>query len=172
MNRRFQGGFPGNGPRASIQPDMSQGEYLRRDFENNDIPFEDVIRLLDAKNLPPQIRQTPYSTMFTASNQTVLLIPSNPNRMSFTVAIIDTNSIPSQDLVMFSYGPPVPGFQVNNIGFGVPIAVNSSFSEGNGTVSIDDIYVIVGNLTHNLLVVGYEGLLAIESHSHNQTGNI
>lgn len=146
--------------RSSVQPDETQLGLQRRGAASGHVGFNDVLRYLNAKNVPPQLRQTPYIAKLDAIGQPKLLIPANPNRMSFIV------SYNGSDQIVFSYNFPV-GI-VN--GLGITVVTGSFFQEGNGTVSIDDIYVYTNNMADlDTPILGYEGVLAVESHLHNQT---
>lgn len=163
-HRRMRRGLGG------AQPDESS---MAQSLDRGHIPFEEVIALLNQRNIPPQLRQVPYVALQQPANSPVLLIPSNPNRMSF---IISTPGPPSETDTanyLFSYGFPLKDNLGNFIGIPISQNVSGLFQEGNGTVSIDDLYVFANNLTDATLAnfIGYEGVLAVESHLHNQTGS-
>jgi hypothetical protein len=151
---------------SSMQPDESQFSALRRGIRTGDVPFEQVVAYLNAHNLPPQLRQTPYVKVVTTTAP-ILLIPANPNRMSFVIGAIsaDANAQP-----LFGYNAPLQANfgGLNNVG--IPFGINTSYQEGNGTVSIDDIYLMLDATPQSAVCfIGYEGVLAIESHLHSQT---
>lgn len=150
------------------QPDMQGQNALRNRMRGHMVSFEKVIEYLDNKNMPPQLRQTPYVAQGVSVNKPTLLIPANPNRMSFIAAII--NGLPVDGQAYFSYGYPIKDGSTGNY-IGVPIAFAGTgfFQEGNGTVSIDDIYVFWSGSVATTIWLGYEGLLAVESHLHKQT---
>lgn len=151
--------------RPSYQPDEVSIKNVTR---GQNVPFDEIVSILDSRNVPPQLRQTPYAQLNVPNDTPVILIPANPNRMSFIVAA--TTGI-SGGLLWFSYGFPVR--DINGALIGIPISNDTPgfFQEGNGTVSIDDIYVFVteNDEGSNVNFMGYEGVLAIESHMSNQT---
>lgn len=170
-NRRNQGNEnndpqPGMRNFVNNQPDESSLSHLRGEMRGRMRSFDQVVKEVDARNIPPQLRQTPYlSPVMTVDNQPYLLIPSNPNRMSFLVSAPFNNG----GIYFFSYGYPVKS-GANYVGVPIANAASGFFQEGNGTVSIDDIYVFFnGNAGSNAAFIGYEGVLAVESHGHNQT---
>lgn len=152
----------------SFQPDEPA---LR--LQGKPVEFSQVIRSLRAKEQPPRLRNTPYIVSFDmlpgGANDTRLLVPANPDRMGITFGL-STLKTADLDTLFFSYGYPikftlVPGVSSFGIPFlgGMALGIDSVFAPGNGSVSIDDIYVTcVGDNTHPLTVICYESVLAIE----------
>jgi hypothetical protein len=151
---------------TSRQPDELQFERLRRRFADHFMPLEEVVALLDSKNVPPQLRHTPFVQVLaevTNANPPKLLIPANPARMGYMIV----NPSTSADL-WFSYGAPI--YQAG-VWLGTPIGKEDHFEESNGTVAIDDLYVWTTNSIGNVCL-GYEGVLAIESYNNQQLKNL
>jgi hypothetical protein len=157
---------PGPG---GYQPDIAQFGALARAVARGEIPFGDVISLLDNHNVPPQLKQTIFmKTIASAASPPALLIPTNKNRMSFIICFIDSGLV-SPSIVLLSYGAPA----APNIGIPI-LSPNNPYGESNGTISIDALYVSPFNNANNATtypatVFGWEGTLAIESHLHRQT---
>jgi hypothetical protein len=84
--------------------------------------------------------------------------------MSFVIGNPDGGA--NATTIFFTYGSPVP--QPVSF-FGMPIPAQETYQESNGSVSIDDIFVLVdiipavGQPGTNILA--YEGTLAIEGHN-------
>jgi hypothetical protein len=153
--------------RANVSPEAQQFAALARQFAHGNIPLDEVVAQLDNRNVPPQLKQVPFSvTLASASDTPKLLIKENKNRMGFLLAYTDTAL--TGGVVLFSYG----GRPAPNVG--IPLVDGVPYGESNGTVSINDIYIYPFNVganpaTYPLTVIGYEGTLAIESHLHVQT---
>lgn len=121
------------------------------------IPLEVVISRLDAKNLPPGVRNTPYLVSVAPGQGPQLLLPANPRRMAFLVSNPNSSGGGS-----FSYGPH-PTVDVAGDPLGVPLGDPGFYQEANGTVSLDDIYVWGSDGVHTFTFVAYEGVLAFET---------
>jgi hypothetical protein len=161
---RFGDPFPSSSSRGG-GPDQVALFHTRRGAQAREIPLSEVIRALDQANVPPQLRQVPFAKTITASNTPTLLIPANPNRMSWSIGNV------LQTPMFFSYNAP-GNFQVG-FPIGLPLPPDSIFQEGNGTVSVDDIYVWYGDASAlPAIVLGFEGTLAVESHLDRQAQNV
>lgn len=155
---------------TAFSPEAAIAAQLILAYQRGDIPFQEVVAALDNRNVPPQLKQTPFSvTLADGGAAPQLLIPENKNRMGWLIAFTDSNL--AAGVVFFTYGaPPAPGF-------GLPLFSGIPFGESNGTVSIDAIWVApAANLpnpaTYPITIIAYEGSLAIESHRHSQTRNL
>lgn len=126
--------------------------------ESNMVPFGFLVKLMQARNAPPQLRQTPRIYADKAGFTPFPLIETNPQRMSFIIA----NSNVSGENIFFSYGFPVS--TPNGALAGIELAGGQSYQEANGTISMDDIYV--WSDTPGGVILAYEGVLAIEG-KHN-----
>jgi len=146
----------------SEQPDQGNYSALRDKMRGNMENFDEIIKLLENRNIPPQLRQVPYVvTLASATTPPQILIPENKNRMSFLVAYVD-KALVSPSLCLITYGPP----PLPNVG--LPLLASTPFGESNGTISIDDIVITPYNSASNLIsypatVIGFEGTLAIEA---------
>ena len=162
-------GTPGRIRRGAFSPEALQFHELARAASRNEIPLAQVIAELDNRNVPPQLKQTPFMVTLASANDTPkILIPENRNRMSFIVSFFNS-ALANPSMVLLTYGPPpAPGI-------GIPIlSPNDPYGESNGTISIDAIVIAPFNnmnnkTTYPAVVFGYEGSLAIESHLHRQT---
>lgn len=97
-----------------------------------------------------QAEYTQYPFLGTLGPSPVLLIPRNTNRSNFYVINL-TGGTP----IFMSFGVTGnPGLM------GFPIAGNEWFSETNGVISINDIYISCGSST-TVSVLGYEGIPSI-----------
>lgn len=160
-------------PLPGPQPDeTARARYAHENRAGRMIPLAEVVALLDQRNLPPQLRQTLYVKGAVLKNTPVKILEENSNRMSFLVFM----PVATNGTFFYSYGFPSKGDDGNY--FGVPISVDGPGSQGesNGTVSIDAIWVFWQNTdvsqTETTIFGCYEGVLAIESHLHNQTRNL
>ena len=155
--------------RGAYSPEAAQFRRVAEGVARGEIPLSEVIAALDNRNVPPQLKQTPFMTVLQSVNDTPrILIPENRNRMSFLVSFIDS-SLASPSIVLLTYGaPPAPNV-------GIPLlSPNDPYGESNGTISIDAIWISPFNnmnnsATYPATIIGYEGSLAIESHLHRQT---
>jgi hypothetical protein len=142
----------------SVQPDETQFSILRQQFVGGMLPFECVIKLLQAKNSPPQVRQSVYQEYLTAVRKSVLLIPTNTKRLGFIIAN------PAASTIFFSYDVP---FNVELVGVsvpsGIPIPAGGFFIESNGLASVNDIYVFSNDaaLNYPAPIIGYEAVVTI-----------
>jgi hypothetical protein len=143
------------------QPDEIQLAELRHAIANNSVPLAEVIRLLQSRNAPAQLRNTPRTYTDVAGFTPSILIEANPNRLGWVLA----NCNQAANLY-FSYGYPIVstlallGIQY----LGIQIAPAGIYQESNGTISMDDIYV--WSDTAGGTALGYEGVLAIESKTN------
>lgn len=172
QNRRLGGmhEFPSDawpervGP--SFQPDQGSMAAVADSRIGKANSFNQQIELLDNRNVPPQLKQVPYTvTLNAATDPPQLLLPENKNRMSFIVVFTDSG-LGSPAVVLLTYGfPPLPGF-------GIPLVSLSTYGESNGTISIDEIWIapfnnVFNGPTYPIQIVAYEGTLAIESFKNN-----
>lgn len=152
-------GHPGEAATRPIVGYESQIAILRRKMARRRVSLERGIASLDLKNVPPQCHLATYTGQL-ITNIPQLLIPANPTRMSIIAAVSSNFS----GTAFLSYGYPV-----SNLGptpLGIPFYSDDFFEELNGTTSIDDIWVWTntGGGTSTVPVIGYEGILAIESN--------
>lgn len=151
--------FPQGGSNTeSVQPDETQFDYLRSQMVNGMLPYECVIKLMQAKNSPPQVRQSSYTCILTAANTPVLLIPTNNKRLGFVIANVAEKSI------AFSYdAPKTVTIGAGNISAGIPIPTLGFFIESNGLASVNDIYVFSNDatMTYPTTVLGFEAVVTI-----------
>lgn len=170
---RFKGfgmgpSLKGPNPSAPYNP-ASQSDEAIRGFrqagnDQNNVPFDVVVKNLDNANIPPQLREVPWLISLVSNNTPILLIPNNLNRMSYIIAA------PEGVDIYFSYGWPL-SFAGAPIGIFLP--AGSFYQEGNGTISIDDIYVWTTEYEDiDIGVLGYEGTLAVESNLQKNTQNV
>lgn len=159
-----------SGSWANDQPDMMDKSAFVERMRGKMVPFDDVIRYLDNKNVPPQLREVSYVQYNIGNNDVRLILPANPNRMGFILAQPQTANTATL-LASMSYGFPNKDNNGNFIGIPFANGGTGTFQEGNGTVSIDDIYVFCNGLDAEVTIsiLAYEGVLAVESHLHNQT---
>jgi hypothetical protein len=154
-------------PRAfgrAFDPSRSGDEIaqqnVRRQIARGVTPLEDVIDDLDARNLPPQLWQTPFPGFIKAYGVAgaILLIPANPaRRFGFTLS-----NFTGANLVMFSYGAPID--MGGGVGLGIP--VSPCFGETNGSISVNDIYMFCNDSTETypIAVGGWEGGISISGN--------
>lgn len=155
-----------------------QPDEIANQLEGIEVPFADVVRYLDSRNIGAQVRNTWYCSYYALAktNKPEILIPSNKNRMGFLVFNYEPISGTRNQ---FSFGPPIPykdPLSANNHWLGISIPTTSSVFpnnffplSNNGTVSIDDIYIIwdplsFGPGTKNSAIIGVEQLLAPEGY--------
>lgn len=146
---------------SNAQPDQAQfAEQRARELPENFQSIPQAQGALNNRNIPTQLRYTPFFILIERVANPVLLLPANPARCGY---IID--STVSATAVQFSFGYPVPGLGGNFIGLSIPVA--QPFQESNGSCSIDNIWVWSNNQADvGENVIGYEGVLAIESLQH------
>lgn len=123
------------------------------------VPFDVAVARLRARNLPPPLVQSPFVATLTAIQKPVLLIPRNKNRKSFFIAN------PNAASIGWSYGYPAGVFlRVTPQPLGAWVGSNGFFSEQNGSVSIDDVWVWADEsfATFPAPVLGYEGRPALQ----------
>lgn len=164
QHNRRRGNWPydaiGNGGSfvASVQPDETQFSTLRNEMVNGMLPFDCVLKLLQTKNSPPQVRQNVYQKYLTAVNIPVLLLPTNSKRLGFVVM----NPTASQMFMSYDY-PTNMQFGGAGVPLGIPIAANGYFIESNGLASVNDIYVwsLDTNLSYPAPFGGYEAVVTI-----------
>lgn len=150
-------GFGGSNT-VSRQPDEQQFRLLRDALINGMEPFDCIIKLLQTKNSPPQVRQNQYNCELTAVSKPVLLIPTNTKRMGFVITNLSGSEI------WFSYDYPA-SMQVAGAAtlIGLPIPTGAYFLESNGLASINDIYVWTNDAEadFNIGVGGFEAVVTI-----------
>lgn len=150
-------GFGGSNIRAP-QPDEAQFRLLRQQMFRGMEPFECIMKLLQTKNSPPQVRQNQYNCELTAAATPVLLIPTNNKRMGFVVTNLSGSEI------WFSYDYPAK-LQVAGAAtfLGLPIPSGAYFLESNGLASVNDIWVWTndGDADFNIGVGGFEAVVTI-----------
>lgn len=147
----------------TYQRDQAQLQDIRDALAAGVVPFDEVIRMLEAHNLPPQLVQGMHVRQIAAAgaNNAVDLVPKNPNRLSLVVS----NFLQVAPGVCFSFDKPavvsiVAGVQ---IGAGIPIDARSTYIESNGSVSINGVYVFCNDMTavFPVPVLAYEGTLSV-----------
>lgn len=138
-------------------PDQMVMARILRMAETNMVPFGLLISLMQARNAPPQLRQTPRLIVDATGFDPEILIETNPQRMAFTVS-----NVSGAANVFFSYGYPIT--TQNGAFAGIQLGPGQSYQEANGTISMDDIYA--WSDTAQAAILGYEGVLAIEG-KHN-----
>jgi len=139
------------------QPDQLVMARVQELVAEHLIPFDLAFRLLQARNAPTQLRQTPRMVLDVNGFTPQILIQNNPQRMSFTVT-----NVSQLGNVFFAYGDPVN--DTNGVFIGIELTPGQTFQEANGTVSTDDIFA--WSDTANVTILGYEGVIAIEG-KHN-----
>jgi hypothetical protein len=146
---------------GAFQPDEAAIASTNNQDAGGFIPFERASAWLNQRNIPPQLRQTPYTAFLKKTDpRATLLIPANPKRISWIIGNQNAD-----DALFFSYDYPVT---LNGGLVGLPVGMGGLFMETNGSVSVNDIYVFTLSEVP-VGVLGYEGVLAIESLQHNQT---
>jgi hypothetical protein len=120
------------------------------------VNIEKLLNYLTANNLPPQLVQATFVAQITAVNTPVRMIPKNKARQSLTVA----NHNSGVTGLVFSFDAPI---KLAGNYAGIPIAASSSYSESNGTVTLNDVWVSDLNVNDPFpfYVIGYEGTLSI-----------
>jgi hypothetical protein len=151
----------GRGFDSERKPDQQRTNALRQalaDFGIVDIGA--FLGQLDAKNLPPQLVQTNFPQFIAAVATPVLLIPKNIRRRSFQV-----NNFASLGDIVFSYDAPMQMATIAGTALfaGTPVPQKTYFQESNGSVSINDIWVVCNdpNATYPVPVWGVEGTLSL-----------
>jgi len=146
----------GRGSSPRIQDDEMSTALLRQALEEGIVPIDQILARLDARNQPPQLTQGKYLKFITAAATPVLLIPRNKRRQSLSISNFTDNG----DIVM-SYDFPDEFGQVY-AGNLIP-ASTPPFVETNGSVSMNDIYVVCNDTqaTFPIPVLGYEGCLSL-----------
>lgn len=156
----------------TFQPDESTQTLLKRQRR---VPFHDV-RL--QTNHPAKAVNVCYTQYFKTSvmadvfPQIRLLVPANPNRIGLgfggTARVLGVFGIRAFTL---SFGPPNPvGNAAGNQTWGFPIALtqqnqffrNLTFGPIGGTISIDDVYIILGSpIQSDIAILCYESVLSV-----------
>ena len=147
----------GQGYRPDMEGDQFAQEITRRGLARGVVPLDAVLDDLDARNLPPQLKQATYLAVIPAFGVpgSVRLIPQNPRRrFSFLVS-----NYLGKNNVLFSYGRPID----TGAGVGAGIPIGNYYQEANGAVSIDDIWVFCNDNseTYPFTMLGYEGGIEI-----------
>lgn len=143
--------------RPDMQADEISNEEIRRGVARGVVPFPTLLDDLDAKNLPPQLKQATFLAVISRFGVAgaVRLIPQNPTRrFSFVVS-----NFLGKNLVLFSYGKPID--TGSGIGAGLPIG--NYYQEQNGAISIDDIWVFCNDAgeSYPFTMLGYEGGISV-----------
>lgn len=152
-SRGYPPGYQGN-----VQQDIIDLENMRRGLAADGVvSFADLINDLDARNLPPQLKQATFLAVIPAFGVpgAVKLIPQNPvRRFSFVVS-----NFLGKNLVLFSYGKPVD----TGAGVGAGLPIGNYYQEQNGAISIDDIWVFCNdpNESYPFTMLGYEGGISV-----------
>lgn len=154
-------------PRGFAQPyypvpasEQTTIQRLMDIVDRNMIPIDRVIGELDSRNVPTQLEQAPFVVQITAAGpmNAQLLIPRNPNRMSFTISnfmgMLTANSL------CFSYDAPIQLAAALALCTPVP---PPSYQEFSGGVSASSIWVWSQSAadTFPFYVAGWEGTLSI-----------
>lgn len=165
---------------------MLQGDIVSARNANNgkSIPFTRALKSRGNVNTGTRVRNVPYAKNLNFPNDLntpKILIPANPNRISYVlpIPIPSVNSSPIFNLnflAYFSFGYPLkntgpwagnPGLPINQYGVIYPF-FNYVQDVGVGTISIDDIYVTIASVptptvtAFDVGFLGYEGTLAVE----------
>lgn len=146
------------GPTRSNQPDIQTLNSIENKLTKFELDFARVTKALFNKNTPTQIRQTPYNVTINVQGGLQLLLPANPNRVSFIVCAFQQLGGP----LYFTYDKQPHAL----IGLtpGVP------YQESFGGVSVNEIWVgsqAAGDVGG--IIFAYEGLPAIESLQNGVT---
>jgi len=133
---------------------------VRRGVGGGVVPMDEAVARATA-DIPPQLVQGSFLIQIkqfgTAGAQ--LLIPKNPNRLSFLVA-----NFWQANLLMFSFDQPIgAAIGAGSAGIGAGIPIGCQYQEQNGLVSINDIWVFCNDPAENypFPVLGYQGQLSI-----------
>lgn len=146
-----------------FQADQDQFAAERAGIAARSEPFTDVIQGLRSSNAPSQVRNTPYTVILTAPFVPKMIIPANPNRVSWLLT-----SRVFQNTMEWTYNFPVGNIGVAMIGNALP--AGGVFQENGGSVSVDEIWVFVTDSTSlPQTVLAYEGVLSVSSSNNNQT---
>jgi hypothetical protein len=165
---------PRGAPRAFDpvgQPDEVQLAQLKAACRENFVPLAEIVRRQNLSHRVARIRYTPYviQTAGVAGGQyqSGLLIPQNRQRFAWRIQAI---AVRFDTTIFVSLGAPM---NLNNpagapsVVYGFPLTgslTNASFSavSTNGTVATDDIYVTYNPVNGPFVIVGWEGVLALE----------
>lgn len=151
--RGYSPGYQGN-----VQQDIVDVENVRRGLaQAGVVSFPDLIDDLDARNLPPQLKQATFLAVITQFGVpgAQRLIPQNPTRrFSFVVS-----NFLGKNNVLFSYGKPVD----TGAGVGAGLPIGNYYQEQNGAISIDDIWVFCNDTgeSYPFTLLGYEGGISV-----------
>lgn len=145
----------------TIQADELQAFQDQQRRRGNIIPMPDAIDLASqtvASQSRIQCNYTPFpfvGTLPGSSGDSQILIPRNNNRSNFYVINLSTN------MIFMSFGPHTPNLP------GIPVPSGQFFTESNGVIGIDDIYINAGGggPLVNAKVLGYEGVPTITTPS-------
>lgn len=145
------------GYRGDWQMDQVTNEATRRGLARGVAPLANVLDALDARNLPPQLKQATFLAVIPVFGVpgAQRLIPQNPTRrFSFLIS-----NFLGKNLVLFSYGKPVD--TGGGVGAGVPLG--NYYQEQNGAISIDDLWVFCNDPgeSYPFTILGYEGGISI-----------
>lgn len=159
----------GQGFSPEAQSDVATLNKIMRDIaRDGTVPLDEIVRRLDAYNLPPQLTQSTFFAQITARGpqNAVQLVPKNPERMGLYVS----NFTPNGDPIVLSFDAPIQ--VAANTGAGIPIAANSFFEEANGSVSVNSIFVFcnIASLLFPITVLAYEGHLSITGNPRDRGG--
>ena len=70
-------GSPGHIRSGAFSPEATIADQLMRAYARGEVPLQDVIAALDNRNVPPQLKQTPFSVTIAETDPPKLLIPEN-----------------------------------------------------------------------------------------------
>lgn len=133
----------------TIQADQLQFSQQNQATQANTIPLSDAIDTSSqsfASQSRIQADYTPFPFIGDLTAAQELLIPRNTNRSNFYVINLSADTI---FLSLGTVNPQLPGFPIASMGY---------FSETNGVIGINDIYISSGAGTISGLVLGYEGI--------------
>lgn len=148
--------------------DEQQFADQQQAFAANNIPLSEVIERLDNMNVPPQITMAPFFQKFTTINVPQLLLPYNRNRMAFI--IVNTSLAAVGDVMNFSFGRPTIFSAGNPVG--ITLTAGQIYQEGNGTVTINEIWAWGTTIASTFFILAYEGTLSIAGKFGGMGGNV
>jgi len=121
------------------------------------VPINEVFERLYAKNLPPQLVQAQYFILLQATQTPMQLLFKNPRRQSFIIGNF------GDTVINFAYDFPV---QIAAATYGgIPIASGAYYTESNGSISINDIWVwATGAPVFPYPIIAYEGTLSMSGN--------
>lgn len=159
--RKFGPGFSPQG-----QPQQARNALLLQQLDQEGIvDLGAYLDFLHAENRPPQLVEASFPNFIAAVGVPVLLIPKNDHRMGWRVSnFVGTSTI------LYSFDAPLPmGLVAAGVTLfaGIPIIASSSDDENNGSVSINDIWVMCNdpNAAYPIPVLGYEATVSLAGNT-------